>query len=68
METITLEPKTKKELEAVKAIANRLNITVSTDTDAPIEYDPEFTKKIKQSVEDAKAGKFRFVTEKDFIV
>jgi hypothetical protein len=40
METITLEPKTRKEFEIIKAIADALKISVKKNTESP--YNTEF--------------------------
>jgi hypothetical protein len=64
METITLEPKTKKEFNVIKAIADALKISVKKDTECP--YNPEFVKKIERSMADKKAGKGVRVSIEEF--
>ncbi|GGE66972.1 hypothetical protein EV200_10874 [Pedobacter psychrotolerans] len=54
METLTLHPKNKEQLNALKAFAKALKIDFETE-ESP--YNPEFVKNILQAREDIKNGK-----------
>jgi len=54
METLTLHPKNKEQLNALKAFAKALKIDFKTEKSS---YDPEFVAKIKRGQEQIKAGK-----------
>jgi hypothetical protein len=59
METLTLEPRTKRDIEAVKAFANALKIPIKKNGSP---YNPEFIAKIKRGDEDIKAGRYREIS------
>ncbi|WP_029288768.1 DUF2683 family protein [Pedobacter sp. R20-19] len=54
METLTLHPKNKEQLNALKAFAKALKIDFKTEKSS---YNPEFVAKIKRGQEQIKAGK-----------
>ncbi|MFC4212547.1 DUF2683 family protein [Pedobacter lithocola] len=54
METLTLHPKNKEQLDALKAFAKALKIDFETE-ESP--YNPEFVKDIFQAREDIRNGK-----------
>ena len=54
METLTIYPKNKEQLTAVKAVLKALKIDFKLVKDI---YNPEFTEKIIQGREDIKQGK-----------
>jgi len=54
METLTLHPKNKEQLNALKAFAKALKIDFETEKSP---YNPEFVAKIKRGQEQIKAGK-----------
>jgi len=54
METLTIYPKNKEQLTAVKAVLKALKIDFKLVKDT---YNPEFTEKIIQGREDIKQGK-----------
>lgn len=55
METLIVHPKNQKQLAAVKAVLNALNVTFEKEEN---DYDPEFVAKIKKSEKNFKEGKF----------
>ncbi|MFB9845143.1 DUF2683 family protein [Mucilaginibacter ginsenosidivorans] len=54
METLIVQPKTKEQLAALKAVIKALKIDFTSE-ESP--YNPEFVKKILQGREDIKNGK-----------
>jgi len=54
METLTIYPKTKEQLKAVKAVLKTLKIDFKSERSL---YNPEFIEKIIQGREDIKNGK-----------
>ncbi|MFC3559605.1 DUF2683 family protein [Pedobacter jamesrossensis] len=54
METLTLHPKNKEQLNALKAFAKALKIDFEKEKST---YNPEFVAKIKRGQEQIKAGK-----------
>jgi hypothetical protein len=54
METLIVQPKTKEQLTAIKAVIKALKIDFKSENSS---YDPEFVKKILQGREDIKNRK-----------
>lgn len=54
METLILQPKTKEQLTAIKAVIKALKIDFRSEKSP---YDPEFVEKILRGKEDIKNGK-----------
>ena len=63
MEALIVEPKNKKELQAIKAVLKALDISFRTKEERP--YDPEFVAKIKKSEQQIKEGKVTRVKKED---
>ncbi|MBD1365708.1 hypothetical protein IDJ77_17970 [Mucilaginibacter sp. ZT4R22] len=55
METLSVHPKTKKQLDAVVAVLKALEISFETDEKSP--YNPEFVAKMERGEADIKAGR-----------
>ena len=62
METLIVQPKTKEQLTALKAVIKALKIDFKTEKNA---YDPEFIEKILQGREGIKNGKGIRIATKD---
>jgi len=62
METLIVQPKTKEQLTALKAVIKALKIDFKTEKNT---YDPVFVEKILQGREDIKNGKGVKVDPKD---
>lgn len=54
METLIVQPKTKEQLTALKAVIKALKIDFKSEKSS---YDPEFVEKVLQGREDIKNGK-----------
>ena len=54
MESITIHPQTKDQIETVKAFLKALKIPFQQSMESP--YNPDFVKKIKESEASVKAG------------
>ncbi|HAL83612.1 MAG TPA: hypothetical protein DCO83_16390 [Mucilaginibacter sp.] len=54
METIIVQPKTKKQQATIEAILMALDVSFKKEEKSP--YSPEFVAKIKESIEQAKQG------------
>ena len=63
MEALIVEPKNKKELQAIKAVLKALDISFRTEQESP--YDPEFVAKIKKSEQQVKEGKVTRVKKEE---
>jgi hypothetical protein len=63
MEALIVEPKNKKELQAIKAVLKALDISFRAEKDRP--YDPEFVAKIKKSEQQVKEGKVTRVKKEE---
>jgi len=63
MEALIVEPKNKKELQAIKAVLKALDISFRTEEESP--YDPEFVAKIKKSEQQVKEGKVTRVKKEE---
>ncbi|TDG37793.1 hypothetical protein EZJ43_01490 [Pedobacter changchengzhani] len=57
MESLIVQPKTEKQLLAVKAVLKALDVSFIKSAEIS-PYDPEFVKKIKKSEQNYKEGKF----------
>jgi hypothetical protein len=55
MEALIVEPKNKKELQAIRAVLKALDISFRTEEESP--YHPDFVAKIKKSEQQVKEGK-----------
>lgn len=65
MEAIVIHPRTKQQLEAIKAFAKALKMDFET-TPHQSPYNPEFVKKILQGRKDVKEGRGVKVAIEDF--
>jgi len=63
MEALIVEPKNKKELQAIKAVLKALDISFRTEEESL--YDPEFVAKIKKSEQQVKEGKVTRVEKEE---
>jgi len=63
MEALIVEPKNKKELQAIKAVLKALDISFRTEDESP--YNPEFVSKIKKSEQEIKEGKITRVKKEE---
>ncbi|MET4545505.1 hypothetical protein ABIE26_002823 [Pedobacter africanus] len=61
MQTLIVQPKDPKELDAVKAALKALDVSFKMKEVEP--YDPEFVAKIERSRQEVKGGKFSRVKE-----
>jgi len=57
MEILIVQPKTKEQLTALKAIMKALKVDFQTEKSTKDGYSSEFEEKIKRSEEDIKAGR-----------
>jgi hypothetical protein len=65
MTTLTVKPKNKKELAAIKKILVGFNVDFDTNDDIEKPYNQEFVDKILQSKEEFKQGKFKTIDSVD---
>lgn len=63
METLIVEPKTKKQLEAVKAVLRALEVSFRKGDESF--YNPEFVDKIQRSKQQVAEGKVTRVQKED---
>jgi hypothetical protein len=63
MEALIVEPKNRKQLQAIKAVLKALDISFRTEEENP--YDPEFVAKIKKSEQQVKEGKVTRVKKEE---
>ncbi len=56
METLIVEPKSRKQLNAIKAVLKALDVTFRKEEEIP--YNPEFVAKIKKSEEQFEKGEY----------
>lgn len=56
METLIVEPKSKKQLDAIKAVLKAMEISFRKADESP--YNPEFVDKIKRAEKNVKDGNF----------
>lgn len=56
METLIVEPKSRKQLNAIKAVLKALDIAFRKEKESP--YNPEFVAKIKKSEEQFEKGEY----------
>ena len=57
MTTLTVRPKNKKELLAIKNLLEAFNVDFETNSDKEAPYNPEFVASVLQGREDYKNGK-----------
>ena len=57
METLIVQPKSKEQLAALKAVMKALKIDFKTEKDTKVPYSAEFTAKMGRSEDDIKAGR-----------
>lgn len=57
METLIVQPKSKEQLAALKAVMKALKIDFKTEKDAKEPYSADFTAKIDRTEEDIKTGR-----------
>ena len=57
METLIVQPKSKEQLTALKAVMKALKIEFKTERDTKNLYNPKFVAKMKKAEEDVKAGR-----------
>jgi hypothetical protein len=57
METLIVQPKSKEQLTALKAIMKALKVDFKTEKSADSPYSSEFVAKMKKGEEDVKAGR-----------
>ncbi len=65
MTTLTVRPKNKKELVAIKKILDGFNVDFVTNEDVEKSYSKAFVDKILQSKEEFKQGKFKAIDTAD---
>jgi hypothetical protein len=63
METLIVEPKSRKQLNAIKAVLRALDVTFRKEEESP--YNPEFVAKIKRSEQQIKEGRVTSVKKED---
>jgi len=63
MEALIVEPKNRKQLQAIKAVLKALDISFRTGEESL--YDPEFVAKIKKSEQQVKEGKVTRVKKEE---
>jgi len=63
METLIVEPKSRKQLNAIKAVLKALDVTFRQGQESL--YNPEFVDRIKRSEEQVKEGKVTRVTKEN---
>jgi hypothetical protein len=56
METLIIQPKNKKQMEAIKAVLNALNISFKKEEESP--YDPRFVTKINTARKNIEKGEY----------
>jgi len=57
METLIVQPKSKEQLTALKAIMKALKVDLKTEKSTKTPYSVDFADKMKRSEEDIKAGR-----------
>jgi hypothetical protein len=60
METLIIQPKTQKQLSAIKAVLKALDVSFKKEEES--QYDPAFVAKILEGDEDFKAGKGKMMS------
>ncbi len=63
METLILRPKNQKQLAAIEAVLQALDIAFQKEEE--IDYDPAFVEKIKKSEKNFKEGKYTVLKVED---
>jgi len=65
METLIVQPKSKEQLTALKAIMKALKVDFKTEKNTNSPYSAEFAVKMKKSEEDVKAGRVTKIKSAD---
>lgn len=63
METLIVEPKSRKQLNAIKAVLKALDVTFRKEQESP--YNPEFVARIRKSEQQFEEGKVTRVTKEN---
>lgn len=63
METLIVEPKSRKQLNAIKAFLKALDVSFRKEEDSP--YNPEFVARIRKSEQQFEEGKVTRVTKEE---
>jgi NH3-dependent NAD+ synthetase len=63
METLIVEPKSRKQLNAIKAVLKALDVTFRQEQESP--YNPEFVERIRKSEQQFEEGKVTRVTKEN---
>jgi len=63
METLIVEPKSRKQLNAIKAVLKALDVTFRKEEESP--YNPEFVARIRKSEQQFEEGKVTRVTKEN---
>jgi len=63
METLIVEPKSRKQLNAIKAVLKALDVTFRKEEESP--YNPEFVARIRRSEQQFEEGKVTRVTKEN---
>jgi hypothetical protein len=63
METLIVEPKSRKQLNAIKAVLKALDVTFRKEQESP--YNPEFVDRIRKSEQQFEEGKVTRVTKEN---
>lgn len=63
METLIVEPKSRKQLNAIKAVLKALDVTFRQEQESL--YNPEFVKRIRKSEQQFEEGKVTRVTKEN---
>lgn len=66
METLTIHPRNKKQLNVLKSLLEELKIPFEKSDTGKSPYGPEFVKKIKESEKQISEGKFKAYTLEEF--
>lgn len=63
MEILIIEPKSRKQLNAIKAVLKALDVTFRKEEESP--YNPEFVARIRKSEQQFEEGKVTRVTKEN---
>lgn len=63
METLIVEPKSRKQLNAIKAVLKALDVAFRQEQESP--YNPEFVERIRKSEQQFEEGKVTRVTKEN---
>ncbi|QPH37687.1 DUF2683 family protein [Pedobacter endophyticus] len=64
METLIVQPKTQKQLQAVKAVLKALDVSFKKTAEES-SYNPKFVSKIRESEQNYKDGNFKIIKVED---